>query len=622
MRAQKNRLKIDKTERREQRFYEEVVQSVKDDFSRRQNERREIERQWILNMNYLSGNQYCEIAPNGEVEETEKYYFWQTRNAYNHIAPVIDTRISKLTSSIPVMSVRAQGEEERDIKTAKLSSALIKSTYSRTNLRDIIAKATKWSEICGTAFYFVGWDGEGGQRLGDIDGVPVYEGDIKVEAVSPFEIFPDSLCVESISDCQSVIRARAVRVCDIEKTYGILLDGSDIGVFSLSQTSGESFGGGGCMHDGVVLIEKFEKPTSEFPGGRYIVVAEDKILHYGELPFLNGVEGRREIPFICQKSIDDAGSFFGSSIIERIIPVQRAYNAVKNRKQEFLNRLTMGVVSVEDGSVDVDDLAEDGLSPGKIVVYRQGSRPPSVIGTGNIPSELIYEEERLLNEFILISGVSEFSRTSAIDANITSGVALQLLIDQEEARMSATGESLKRAVKEVGKQIIRLFKQFATGERLLKVAGETGRVEVYYFNSSDLSSDDVEFDTENGLSFTPAQKKNAVYELIGAGILNDDKGQMSKRTKAKVLEILGFGSIDNALDIESLHIGKAETENLSAFENQTQVDEYDDHEIHIAEHTRFMLSVESEGVRKDPQKKKFAIEHLRAHKLALAGSVE
>ena len=45
-------------------------------------------------------------------------------------------------------------------------------------------------------------------------------------------------------------------------------------------------------------------------------------------------------------------------MIERIIPVQRAYNAVKNRKQEFLNRLSMGVITVEDGSVDTDDLAE------------------------------------------------------------------------------------------------------------------------------------------------------------------------------------------------------------------------------------------------------------------------
>lgn len=603
-------------------FYEDIVQSVKDDFAKRQSERRDVERQWQINMNYLSGNQYCEVAPNGEVEETEKYYFWQSRNAYNHIAPVVDTRISKLISSCPIMSVRAQGDEEADIKTAKLSSALLKSTYSRTNLKEIIAKATKWSEVCGTSFYFVGWDGDGGQRLGELDGAPVYEGDIKVEAISPFEIFPDSLCAEDVDDCQSVIRARAVRVCDLERIYGVTFTGEDVGVFTLSSGCSAFADGANCLHDSVILIERFERPTAEFPNGRYIAVAKDKILHYGELPYVNGVEGRREIPFIRQTSIDKAGSFFGASIIERIIPVQRAYNAVKNRKQEFLNRLTMGVMSVEDGSVDVDDLAEDGLSPGKIVVYRQGSRPPSVIGTGNIPSELIYEEERLLNEFILISGVSEFSRTSAIDANITSGVALQLLIDQEEARMSATGESMKRAVKEVGKHVIRLFKQFATDVRLLKVAGESGRVELYYFNSSDLSSDNVEFDTENGMAFTPAQKKNAVYELIGAGILNDDKGQMSKRTKSKVLEILGFGSIDNALDIESLHVGKAENENLDGFKSEVMVDEYDDHDVHVAEHTRFLLSVESEGVRKDPQRKKNAIAHLRAHKLALAGSVE
>jgi hypothetical protein len=279
----------------------------------------------------------------------------------------------------------------------------------------------------------------------------------------------------------------------------------------------------------------------------------------------------------------------------------------------------MGVVSVEDGSVDVDDLAEDGLSPGKIVVYRQGTRPPSLIGMGNIPSELIYEEERLLNEFILISGVSEFSRTSNVDSNISSGVALQLLIEQEEARMSATGENLKRAVKEIGKHMIRVFKQFATDTRLLRVAGESGKVELYYFNSSDLTTDDVEMDTENGLAYTPAQKKSAVYELIGAGILNDDSGKMTKRTKAKLLEILGFGSIDNALDLEGLHVGKAETENISGFEKDVEVDEYDDHEIHVQEHTRYLLSVESEGDRKDPIKKQRAISHIRAHKLAIIG---
>lgn len=607
----------------EEKFYQDLAKSVTKDFLKRQSERRAIERQWQLNINYLSGNQYCEISANGEVEETEKYYFWQSRNAYNHIAPVIDTRISKLSRNTPVMSVRAQGEEEGDIKTAKLTSALLKSAYSRVNLTDTIAKATKWSEVCGTSFYFIGWDENAGKFLGEYQGQRVYEGDIKVEAVSPFEIFPDSVCSENISECSSIIRARAVRVSDVFNRYGVSLDGADVDVFALSKNSTVSIGeNANVLHDGVILIEKYQRPSAEFPDGRYIVVAGDKVLYHGALPYYNGVEGRRDFPFVQQNSIDKAGCFFGTSIIERIIPVQRAYNAVKNRKQEFLNRLTMGVMSVEDGSVDVDDLAEDGLSPGKIVVYRQGTRPPSVIGTGSIPSELIYEEERLLNEFILISGVSEFSRTSNIDSNVSSGVALQLLIDQEEARMSSTGENLKRAIKEIAKQMIRVFKQFVTDTRLLRVAGESGKVELYYFNSSDLSSDDVEFDTENGLSYTPAQKKSAVYELIGAGLLNDESGKINKRTKAKVLEILGFGSIDNALDIESLHVGKAETENVSNFDEDILVDEYDDHEIHVAEHTRYLLSVESERVRKDPIKKQRAIEHLRAHKKALLGSAQ
>ena len=45
-----------------QAFYEDVVRDVVEDFSRRQMERAQIEKQWELNLNYLSGNQYCEIS--------------------------------------------------------------------------------------------------------------------------------------------------------------------------------------------------------------------------------------------------------------------------------------------------------------------------------------------------------------------------------------------------------------------------------------------------------------------------------------------------------------------------------------------------------------------------------
>ncbi len=604
---------IPTTRKKKENFRDEVLNDLFADFYSRQEERRKLEKQWELDLEFLAGNQYCEISPRGEVEEEEKYYYWQNRGAFNHIAPIIDSRVAKLTKMKPIMSVKAAGAEESDVKNAKLATALVNSSYQRLSLGDVISKTTGWSESCGTGFYFIGWNPDAGKLLGEVDGKKVFEGDVVVESVSPFEIYPDSLCYENIESCESIIRARAMKTADVERLYGITVAGEDVKVFGVDKAAT----GKSIVHDSVLVLEKYERPTADFPDGRLIVACEKTILYMGELPYVNGVEGRRGFPFVKQNSIDKAGCFFGMSMVERLIPVQKAYNAVKNRKQEFLNRLTMGVVAVEDGSVDTDELAEEGLSPGKIIVYRQGANPPALMGTGTMPTDLNREEDRLLNEFILLSGVSEFSRSTDVAAG-TSGVALQLLIEQEDARLNAVTENVRSAIRETAKQMIRLFKQFATSTRLLRTAGEQGKVELYYFNSSDLGSDDVVFDTENELSYTPAQKKSAVYELIDAGLLTDDTGKLSERTKAKLLEILGFGSIDNTLDIESLHINKADEENLSGFKNPIGVDEYDDHELHIAEHTRFLLSAESEGVRNNPETKEKALEHLRAHKTMAA----
>ena len=604
---------IPTTRKKKENFRDEVLNDLFADFYNRQDERRKLEKQWELDLEFLAGNQYCEISPRGEVEEEEKYYYWQNRGAFNHIAPIIDSRVAKLTKMKPIMSVKAAGAEESDVKNAKLATALVNSSYQRLSLGDVISKTTGWSESCGTGFYFIGWNPDAGKLLGEVDGKKVFEGDVVVESVSPFEIYPDSLCYENIESCESIIRATAMKTADVERLYGITVAGEDVKVFGVDKAAT----GKSIVHDSVLVLEKYERPTADFPDGRLIVACEKTILYMGELPYVNGVEGRRGFPFVKQNSIDKAGCFFGMSMVERLIPVQKAYNAVKNRKQEFLNRLTMGVVAVEDGSVDTDELAEEGLSPGKIIVYRQGATPPALMGTGTMPTDLNREEDRLLNEFILLSGVSEFSRSTDVAAG-TSGVALQLLIEQEDARLNAVTENVRSAIRETAKQMIRLFKQFATSTRLLRTAGEQGKVELYYFNSSDLGSDDVVFDTENELSYTPAQKKSAVYELIDAGLLTDDTGKLSERTKAKLLEILGFGSIDNTLDIESLHINKADEENLSGFKKPIGVDEYDDHELHIAEHTRFLLSAESEGVRNNPETKENALEHLRAHKTMAA----
>ena len=596
-------------------FYEEIVAAVKKDFERRREERRATERQWQLNLNYLKGDQYCEISAVGEIEESEKFYYWQNRNVYNHIAPVMDTRIARLTRIRPVMSVKAAGGDEADLKTASLTTSVLNSTWGRLDLKSIIYKATVWSEVCGTSFYKIGWDSTKGKAIGQLNGNEVNEGDIKVEVVSPFEIFPDCLSADGFEDCKSVIHAHAMHVDDIKRLYGVKVKGEDVSVFTLDGSDKKAEN---VAHDRAVVIEKYEMPSADYPCGRVIAITGDTLLYIGELPYINGEDGSRCFPFVMQRASSTAGCFFGTSIIERLIPIQRAYNAVKNRKEEFLNRVSMGVFAVEDGSVNVDELAEEGLYPGRVIVYRRGSNPPAVMGAGSVPTDFVIEEERLTNELILISGVSEFSRTSTVSSNISSGTALQLLIDQDETRLAVTGDNIRMAIKDMAKQIIRLFRQFATTSRIMRVAGENGQVEVVAFISSDISSDDVVFDTESEVAYTPAQKKNAVYELIGSGLLTDDDGKLTGRTKSKILEILGFGTMDNVRDIERLHLIKAENENLTGFKEEVAVDEYDDHAVHIAEHTRFLLSAESAEIRANEKAKERILAHLRAHKAASA----
>lgn len=66
-------------------------------------------------------------------------------------------------------------------------------------------------------------------------------------------------------------------------------------------------------------------------------------------------------------------------VADRLIPYQQRYNKIENQIEELTHRLTCGILCVEDGSVDIDEISEEGLAPGKIIVYRQGGKCPTML---------------------------------------------------------------------------------------------------------------------------------------------------------------------------------------------------------------------------------------------------
>lgn len=615
----KNKIAFTIDEQSEKKICDEIMQ----DFKKRQQDKKSFESQWQLNMNFLIGNQYCSMGASGEVEEYEKQYFWQEREVFNHIAPLVDVRLAKLQKVRPLMNVVPASADERDIKTAKLSKKVINTVYNSEIVDEKISQATRWSEICGTSFYKVLWNSNLGEEIIS-NGEKIKSGDVEVAVISPFEIFPESSNCQRLEDNRSIIHAKAYHVDEIKNIWGIDIEGEEINVFSLDQLN-RTIGGleynafatkiiKTTRENYAIVIEKYELPTIEFPNGRLIIICNGKLLHYDELPYINQANNQRGYPFIKQTAFEQIGCFWGNSIIERVIPIQRAYNTIKNRKHEFLNRLSMGILSVEDGSIDIENLEDEGLSPGKVIVYRQGSTPPRYMSNTSVPIDFTTEEERLLNEIMLVSGTSDIIRDSSAYANNLSGVALQLLVEQDESRLVNTSQIIKDCIKTLAKHILRLYKQFALVPKLSKVVGDNGEVEVFYFSSGDITSDEIVFETQNDLAETLAQRRSMVFDLLNAGLLQDENGKLSNRMRIKALDLLGFGIWENAQDINELHTKRASEENLKMIKGEkVQVLEIDEHDLHIQEHISFMIGSEFSKKYDEKTTERF-LNHIRLHK--------
>ena len=91
-----------------------------------------------------------------------------------------------------------------------------------------------------------------------------------------------------------------------------------------------------------------------------------------------------------------------NGLVSLLEPWQRMYNDVMNSYNLKLDLYTRGVMFVEDGSVDVDELSEEGLAPGKVLIYRQGSQAPIIDQTPVEIDTFIRTAEYCLNKMYSI----------------------------------------------------------------------------------------------------------------------------------------------------------------------------------------------------------------------------
>lgn len=623
-------------DRPELRYNEELADFVNNEFERRRNERKPYELQWRLNMEFLQGNQYLDIDTQSmSIMDVPRIYWYQEREVYNMISTISETRIARLSRQKPLMKVRPATGEQNDLSAAKVSSMLLTSTWHDESMDRKYEKFIGWLETCGTAFFKSVWNKNKGrilqeevtekdpQQLMDsqqknndentqpsIDDpfmskanrVLLREGDIETEVVSPFELYPDNSHGD-FDDTKSVIHARAYHLDDIQDWWGTQVEEEKVDTVTL-QDSKSGMGGLGysvgsfrynshSLKRHALVKEYYELPTKRYPYGRMIVVAGDKTLYAGPLPYKVGEDGEPDFPFTRAVSVPVVGSFWGKSIIERCIPIQRRYNALRNRKAEYLNLVTVGQWYAPEGVVEDESVLNN--EPGNIIRYRNlgnGIRPEPVVFP-SLPSSFENEAQALMQEFTAVSGVSELSRFSEAPTGVKSGVALSIATEQDDTRISMTTNQLEIASVDLGKKWMRLYRQFAQEPRMIRYVGKAAEIDVLSWQASDLRSDDVIVDNSTALAETPAQRRQMVFDLLNTGMFNrTESNPFSSEGVRKILELLEFGYWEGGIDEdEVLQESKAKRENRDLLEgNLVPINDYDNDEVHVREHYRFMMT--------------------------------
>ncbi len=640
---------------------EDILAFMREEYDRRRNDRLPLERSWTLNANFFVGNQNCGLnEESGELQAYSPLRDYEEQGVYNRIAPLIETRIASLRTLTYAMTVRPHTNEAEDWEKSEIATALLRHTQAASDFSGKQDAILSISELYGTAFVLSYWDRDGGEEIMPVaenadtrapltvadgeatateadaayedtsgrtmpDGAPAPDraGEIGYGILSPYEVFPDDLSRPNIGDQSSILLARVMSIDDIADTYGVTVREGTAEVYGTSAIGGGTLAGqvGAVLasdhvrvpHAATVLTY-MERPNGHHKEGRLIIATEDRLLWYGILPYA-------EIPLVAFKCKEVVGQFFGRSVITDLIPLQRAYNGVKNKIHDYIRAVAANPMLVPEGSIpDIVEFAAHGLPPGEIVEYNAERGRPEPLSPAPLPAELRYECERLTADMEYTAGVSQLMVVGKTPSGVTSGTAIENLRRIDSTRLALTGENLRRGVNRLAVLWLSIYKQYLTGRRTLALAGRNAAAGVFAFSAEDINSFDIVFDTENELLISPEAQKESFLTALKLGLFLDEDGRLPRSVKARARQLLQVGGEADLVGCDELELQAAARENASALLGGVlTVSPFDDHELHIEAHRKCLLQARFAYFRERDPKGAAAFEkHLLTHMLRAA----
>jgi hypothetical protein len=566
---------------------------------------------------------------------TPRKPYYHQRKTINRIRSYVRWEMSKMLSSFPTAQAIPSSSEDEDQRAAYAAEQAWTSISEAKKLRQHMSRAIWWTIVTGNGFVKTHWDAT------CLDKVSGEMGDIKFGHVTPFHLFVPDIREQDIEDQPFLINAYTKTVEWAEYYFAKELNGIRLApsVSSANQILDEAYLnlGNSKAPDSVIVYETWVKPgaTKLLPNGGVIISIDDILIsvYRDGFPY-----NHMMYPFTKFEHIPTA-TFYADSPIVDLSQLQKEYNGLRSEIAEAGRRMAKPQLIAPMGSIVPSKLTNE---PGLVIQYKPGMAPPQPLPLSPLPQYYLDQQDRVLNDWIDISGEREVSRGDT-PPGVTSGTAISYLQEASNQYLTPQFQSIEAGIEKIAVQTIELFVQYVDIPRKIRTIGADGAFDTMLLKGADIASGtDVRVEPGSSYAKSKAAQEARVMDMFAVGIID----------QPAALRMLEVGGVQKVMDTMNVAERKAQRENIkmkmlnpediemarmqAVEEIMSQippemmqdpqimdeiqnmpapplitVDDFDVHEVHIETHNKFRMSQEYE-ILPDEVKDQFA-QHVAMH---------
>ncbi len=597
-----------------------------------------MQRQWYVNSAYYLGvssieslEALLEVAPADVVlEENFKA---------NHIFRTVMQQVARISSSPPGYDVIPNSPDPDDQFGAKVARHFVEHFSEENRDEQTRLMIAFYISLWGDGFWRSDWDAMAGREIRTVtnpfNGQPVsspnlseeaiefaeragavdsrMEGDLEDEALSPFQMivprgfrtmdqmpwlmFEVERSLDWVWD-HYPNKAKQLSVHDLEnhadghfwKRLAGLVGRAQ---FTLSTT-------GSDQNEALRIFEFWKPPSKMWPNGYWIRSTKETVLDHGPHPYHDaGIDVRTKswmrYPFEHIQYAPMPGRFWGVSLVEHLVALQRDYDRARNQSIQQRDRLAHPQIIKQKGTL---------LKPlrneyGDVWEY-DGMSKPDVIPPPPMSQMHVESMERSLSDMRAISAQGEASQGD-VPPGLRSGVAIRYLQERDISSLASTIRSYEKAIGRVYQRRLTLIHRFLDIPRGIRIYGEYRQADVGIFKGEDLFGNvNVRIKAGSMMPKSKAETAELMIELLTLGVFDP----ANPRHQEIVLSAFEVGGAEKLFALRNSDRRRAEIENyMFGRANQgpngvpavfPDVDDDDDHETHLDEHLLFKKSDEYE----------------------------